>query len=135
MMKRMFGFTLSFCMIAYLNLVMGLPIWASMLIVGILTVPPVCFYTNLALCSVYMFLSGIIHLFTIIFAFTHEWWKGLLTAVLPGISQIYWFVVETQDKGYRNSLFCQVMLWYVFGLVLTYIMPVFLAHITKQNKE
>lgn len=132
---KILGAILSLLLMGYLHWLIGLPIWASMIIVALFIIPPICFYTNMALCFVYMFISIAIHVYTIVFAFMHTWWKGILTAVLPGISEVYWFTVDGQAKGFRNSLFCTILLWYVFGLIMTYVMPIFLSNIVREASE
>lgn len=121
---------------AYLSWVLGLPFWASLIIVLPLFFPQTGFHISLILCSTYRFISIAIHIYTIVFAFSHIWWKGILTAVLPGISQIYWFVADGQTKGFGNSTFCTILLWYVFGLIITYIyMPFVLPRIANLFNE
>ncbi len=130
---KLVGFIISFSLMGYLHWILELPILLSALIVLLFIIPPVSFYTNLALSFIYMYVSIGIHLYTIIFAFAISWWKGILTIFLPGISQIYWFFAESSTKGYKNSIFCIIMLIYLFGLIVTYIFPIFISTVIKKN--
>ena len=131
-----FCFLPSFPLMAYLNWVLGVPIWACWIIIFPLFYPPICFYIGMALGFIYMYSSIAIHIYTIVFAFLHIWWKGILTAILPVISQVYWFIVDGQAEGFGNSLFCTIFLWYVFGLLVTYVyMPVFMPWFVKLLTE
>ena len=120
---RVVLYTVLFCfpLMAYLNFLLGVPSWVCIIIFCLLLLPPISFYIRMILVLVYMYISIAIHIYTIVFAFLHIWWKGVLTAVLPGISQVYWFIVDGQAKGFGSSLFCKILLWYVFGLIITYV--------------
>jgi hypothetical protein len=119
----------------YLNWIVGVPYWISVLIATAFLVPPASYYTNIALLAVYSYVSIGVHIYTIIFAFTISWWKALLTIILPGISEIYWFVVEAKSKEYKKSIFCIVMLVYAFGLIVRFLAPLFIMSGQKETKK
>ena len=125
---------ISFLLMAYLSSIVGLPIWLSAIIVGLFIIPPFAPYLNMALSSVLVFISLGIHLYTVIFAFSILWWKGLLTIVLPWFSQIYWFFIEATSEGYKHSIFCIIMLSYLFCLFITNFYLIFFSNY-KRNKN
>ena len=117
----------------YLRFVLDLPIWIGILIVIPFMVPPICFYTLNTLNVLYSFVSIAIHIYTIIYAFLNViWWKVILTAVLPGVAQVYWFIIEWRDKGIRGSLFSMLMLWYLLGIIIIYTTPFILRGLNEK---
>ena len=112
-----------FCFLfAYLNWLIGLPLWATIVILVVylclFNILPVGIFSIAVLNGVALFASLLFHIYTVIFAFAHAWWKGILTTVLPGMSQVYWFIVDAGEKGFRESLFCTLVLWLVLGRIL-----------------
>ncbi len=114
----------------YLYFLLGFSWWASALIVTIFACTPICVLLGAILEKLIIIISIAMHVYTSIFAFSHNWVKGIFTLVLPGISEIYWFIADGCENGFNNSLFCTISLWYVLGLVIVFIMP----HFTDWNK-
>jgi len=119
---------------SYLHWLVGLPYWISGLIAAVFLIPPIAFYTNMGLLLIFNYLSIGIHIYTVVFAFREIWWKGIVTLVLPGISQVYWFIIEATNIGIHQSVFCRIMLAYIFALALRFISPLLFKSSREQKK-
>lgn len=117
-----FSLFFSLFLVSYLHYILGLSLLPALLLSWIFIIPPICLYVSLVLSFSWMFAGALMHLYTIYFAFSDVWWKGIVTAILPGLSEIYWFISEWQSKGFRTSVFSIVCLWYVFFLVVQYLL-------------
>ena len=116
-----------------LHFLLGLPNWLSIPIVVLLLIPPASYYTNMVLIPAYTFISIGVHLYTVVFAFTHAWWKAALTLVLPGISEVYWFIDEASQKDFKTSAYCTILMIYVLGLIVRFISPILATSLAKND--
>jgi hypothetical protein len=125
----------SLFLISYLHWLIGLSIWVSTIvsagIFGIFVIPSLGIYTVIILNLLYRPIFILIHLYTIAVAWQHAWWQGLITASLPGISQVYWCIIDVGKTGFRESLFCTILLWYALGVIMMCLAPVLIAQLAR----
>lgn len=125
-----------------LILILDIPTWVSGVFAVIIYT--LFFYPPVALRSLTVLLNPIVnmaivmsvHLYTVVIAFHDAIWKALVSLVLPGIAEVYWFVVIAIEEGTIRNPYCITIILFVFLWIYQHLMvPFFLASVNQEIRE
>ena len=71
--------------------------------------PPIAFRLGMIAWALTLPLAIIMHIWTVIIAWQDAIWKAALSLILPGIAELFWFIVHAKDVGTTRNAYCIFM--------------------------